>query len=107
MLWDVSQARQNGNGSTTPGVTKFTGHTDYVLSVAFNVDGSLLMSGSKDRTVRFWEPRAAGNGAVDSSKLSLSGHENSVISIGHSSVNKTFVTGSGDRRARIWSYTEE
>jgi hypothetical protein len=45
MLWDVSQARQNGNGSTTPVVTKFTGHTDYVLSVAFNVDGSLLMSG--------------------------------------------------------------
>ena len=107
MLWDVSQARQNGNGSTTPVVTKFTGHTDYVLSVAFNVDGSLLMSGSKDRTVQFWEPRAAGNGAVDTSKLSLSGHENSVISIGHSSANKTFVTGSGDRQARIWSYTEE
>ena len=112
MLWDVSQARQSGGGSSSGGssspamVTKFTGHTDFVLSVAFSVDGSLLMSGSKDRTVQFWEPRA-GSGSVDSSKLSLNGHENSVISIGHSSVNKTFVTGSGDRQARIWSYTEE
>ena len=108
MLWDVRQARQSGGAAAqAPMVTKFTGHKDFVLSVAFSVDGSLLMSGSKDRTVQFWEPRAGGSGSVESSKLSLNGHENSVISIGHSSVNRTFVTGSGDRQARIWSYTEE
>ena len=31
------------------------GHTDYIDSLAFSQDGTLLMSGSKDRTVRVWD----------------------------------------------------
>lgn len=107
MLWDVSQARSGtagaGNGQSSM-VSKFTGHTDFVLSVAFNVDGSLLMSGSKDRTVQFWEPRMSANGPVSTPKLKLQGHDNSVISIAHSAVGSTFVTGSGDKQARVWRY---
>lgn len=33
----------------------FEGHLDRVLGLAFSADGALLVSGSLDRTIRFWE----------------------------------------------------
>jgi WD40 repeat protein len=45
MLWDA----KNGVAGTT-----FKGHTGTVNSVAFNSDGTLLASGSDDKTVRVW-----------------------------------------------------
>ena len=32
----------------------FTGHSDYVRSVCFSPDGSRIVSGSDDKTVRIW-----------------------------------------------------
>ena len=43
-------------------VTTLDGHTNWVISLAFTPDGSTLVSGSSDRTVRLWslpgEPKA-------------------------------------------------
>jgi WD40 repeat protein len=33
------------------------GHEDFVLSVTVSPDGAWIASGSKDRTVQFWDPR--------------------------------------------------
>jgi WD40 repeat protein len=65
-LWDLagrcrSRCRMN-----------FTGHKDFVLSVAFTPDGgNWLISGSKDRNVQFWDPRTAVTHMI------LQGHKNS------------------------------
>lgn len=49
----------------------FTGHKDYVLSVAVSHDGQWVVSGSKDRGVQFWDARTA---VV---QCMLQGHKNS------------------------------
>ncbi|KAJ7185870.1 WD40-repeat-containing domain protein [Mycena filopes] len=76
----------------------FTGHKDYVLSVAVSHDAEWVVSGSKDRGVQFWDAKT---GVV---QCMLQGHKNSVISIDLSPAGNVLATGSGDWHARIWSY---
>ncbi|KAI9318653.1 WD40-repeat-containing domain protein [Dichotomocladium elegans] len=77
----------------------FTGHKDFVLSVACTPDSNWIVSGSKDRSVQFWDPRTG------ATQFMLQGHKNSVISVATSLSGQTlFATGSGDNRARIWIY---
>ena len=39
---------------------RFSAHTDAVLDVNFSRTGSLLASGSRDRTIRLWVPNVSG-----------------------------------------------
>ncbi|KAL1689826.1 WD40-repeat-containing domain protein [Schizophyllum commune] len=106
--WDVSGLAR-GAARRAPGrggdeknslcTMNFTGHKDYVLSVAVSPDGQWVVSGSKDRGVQFWDSRTA---VV---QCMLQGHKNSVISIDLSPAGGMLATGSGDWHARIWSYT--
>jgi len=79
--------------------TNFTGHKDYVLSVAVSPDGRWIVSGSKDRDVLFWDSRS------EIAQCMLQGHKNSVISLDFSPAGGILATGSGDWQARIWSYS--
>jgi len=118
--WDVTgltsvvKGRKEGvNGSSTNGpggsangkkdsdsqcTMNFTGHKDYVLSVAVSHDGKWVVSGSKDRGVQFWDSHSA------IVQFMLQGHKNSVISIDLSPAGNVLATGSGDWQARIWRY---
>ena len=77
----------------------FTGHKDYVISVAIPNDGQWIVSASKDRNVHFWDPLS---GEVH---VCVQGHKNSVISVDVSSSTGLFVTASGDHTARLCSYS--
>ncbi|KAG6857072.1 hypothetical protein H0H87_010037 [Tephrocybe sp. NHM501043] len=89
--------RKDGE-KASPCTMNFTGHKDYVLSVAVSHDGQWVVSGSKDRGVQFWDSRTA------IVQCMLQGHKNSVISIDLSPAGNILATGSGDWQARIWSY---
>ncbi|KAG2225136.1 hypothetical protein INT45_011819 [Circinella minor] len=104
-LWELGTNEGRGLGmerdrSKGPCKMTFTGHKDFVLSVACTPDGRWIVSGSKDRGVQFWDPRTG------QTQFMLQGHKNSVISvaISPSTGRPVFATGSGDNRARIWSY---
>ncbi|WFC98884.1 general transcription repressor [Malassezia yamatoensis] len=84
-----------------------TGHKDYILSVSCSPEGQWIASGSKDRSVQFWDSRTG------QSQLVLQGHKNSVIAINLSRSGNLLASGSGDFKyvqdkltisARIWSY---
>mmetsp|Transcript_24681 Transcript_24681/g.58728 ORF Transcript_24681/g.58728 Transcript_24681/m.58728 type:complete len:536 (-) Transcript_24681:338-1945(-) len=124
-LWDLTQVGKAAPGTLAgreAGRDKcrhtFQGHKDFVLSVVFAPQGTWLISGSKDRSVQFWDPRkvlAAGNTRAPNEAehpsgdhgpvLILQGHQNSVISVAHSPAGMLFATGSGDKRSRIWQYS--
>ncbi|KAI8388010.1 WD40-repeat-containing domain protein [Radiomyces spectabilis] len=103
-LWQLGTSEGRGYGvdwdrSKGPCKMTFTGHKDFVLSVATTPDGHWIVSGSKDRGVQFWDPRTG------QTQFMLQGHKNSVISVAISPAGRPlFATGSGDNRARIWSY---
>ena len=65
-LWDLQ-----GNAIGQP----FQGHTDGVLSVAFSPDGSQILSGSWDKTVRLWDLQGNAIGKP------FQGHEDRVNSV--------------------------
>lgn len=78
--WDLRPiiARQQNGGKPagkddkgSPCLMNFTGHKDYVLSVAVSHDGQWVVSGSKDRGVQFWDAKTA---VV---QCMLQGHKNS------------------------------
>ncbi|RKP05976.1 WD40-repeat-containing domain protein [Thamnocephalis sphaerospora] len=98
-MWELGRGTTPGG---KPGAnackTTFSGHKDFVLSVACSPCGSWVVSGSKDRGVQFWDPRST------QTQFMLQGHKNSVISVAISPKGTMFATGSGDWRARIWSY---
>ncbi|EPB82929.1 glucose repression regulatory protein TUP1 [Mucor circinelloides 1006PhL] len=101
-MWQLGTSERAGYGNErgkSACIQVFTGHKDFVLSVATTPDGNWIVSGSKDRGVQFWDPRTG------QTQFMLQGHKNSVISVATSPGHKPmFATGSGDNRARIWSY---
>jgi glucose repression regulatory protein TUP1 len=70
-LWEFTAP---GRGSTHRAMTcktTYVGHKAFVVSVAWSPDGRWVMSGSKDKSIRFWNPVNA------QPQIALRGHGNS------------------------------
>jgi WD40 repeat protein len=67
-----------------------------LTSVSFSPDGSMLASGSYDKTIKLWE--------VKSGNLirTLTGHTNHVISVSFSPDGSMLASGSGDKTIKLW-----
>jgi WD40 repeat protein len=73
------------------------GHTHFVYSVAYAPDGTRIVSGSGDMTIRVWD-------AVTGKQLVvLEGHTDWVRSVAYSLDGKRVVSGSGDKTVRVWN----
>ncbi|CAJ0831658.1 1790_t:CDS:10 [Entrophospora sp. SA101] len=81
-LWDMAYIGRNQSNSGQKNQSKltFSGHKDFVLSVAVSPDARWVVSGSKDRSVQFWDPITA--------------------------QTQFMLQGSGDCRARLWLYDD-
>jgi WD40 repeat protein len=72
------------------------GHTLGVSSGAFSSDGTRIVSGSRDKSVRVWD---VSTGKVQSV---LEGHTSGVSSVAFSSDGTHIVSGSEDQSVRVW-----
>jgi len=73
------------------------GHISVVTSVSFNHDGTKIVSGSRDRTVRVW------NSETGECVLTLEGHTQGVMSVSFNHDGTKIVSGSGDKTVRVWN----
>ncbi|KAF7970202.1 hypothetical protein HWV62_24790 [Athelia sp. TMB] len=80
-----------------PQLQVLQGHKGSVLSVAFSPDGSKIVSGSDDKTVRVWDV-VTGQLAIPP----LQGHQGYVWSVAFSPDGSRIVSGSDDQTVRVW-----
>ncbi|HUW34007.1 MAG TPA: dockerin type I domain-containing protein, partial [Planctomycetota bacterium] len=85
------------NAATGEQLRTFSGHTTWVLSVAYSPDGTKVLTGSSDCTARLWD---AATGAVI---RTFTGHTSSVMSVTFSADGTRVFTGSADGTARLWN----
>ena len=67
-----------------------------MLSVAFSPDGTRIVSGSHDYTVRVWD--AASGAEVNN----LRGHTGAVRAVAFNCDGSLIASGSDDRTVRVW-----
>jgi WD40 repeat protein len=79
-------------------IQTFVGHTDTVISLLFNSEGNILISGgdSIDSTIRIW--------SVDTGRCIqvLHGHKSGIRGLNLTPNNRTLVSGSNDSTIRLW-----
>jgi len=84
------------NAITGSQTAALSGHTEPVNSLVFSSDGTSLISGSSDWTVKFWDIQTGGV------VKTFSGHSNWVHSISISADHTRIASGSRDNTIRLW-----
>ena len=74
-----------------------SGHSDYVHSLAFSLDGTLLVSGGNDKTIKLWDVQTGGV------TRTLYGHTDLVISVTISADGTMIASGTQDGAIFLWS----
>jgi WD40 repeat protein len=85
------------DGITGSQVTTLSGHTGWVGTLSFSLDGTLLVSGSNDKTLKLWGVQTGGV------VKTFHGHINWVFSVSISADHTIIVSGSKDQTIRLWN----
>jgi WD40 repeat protein len=86
-LWDVPSRSK---------LAVLKGHSEGVISVAFNATGTLLASAGNDGTVRLWDVQSRSELAV------LKGHNEGVNSVTFNATGTLLASARGDGTVRLW-----
>ena len=78
-----------------------SGHTKFVHSLAFSLDGTFLVSGSKDTTIKLWDVQTGGV------VKTLYGHTDAVLSVSISADSSMIASGSSDQTIHLWNVKAE
>ena len=89
------------DGITGTQTAILSGHTDYVISLAFSSDGTSLVSGSGDKTIKLWDVQTGGV------VKTFYGHTDSVQSVSISADCTMIASGSHDKTIRLWNIQTE
>ncbi|HKR48595.1 MAG TPA: pentapeptide repeat-containing protein, partial [Pseudonocardiaceae bacterium] len=81
------------------GLRLLTGHTGWVRSVAYSPDGTHLLTGGDDGSVRIWDA------ATGEPVRHLTGHTGRVWSVAYAPDNTHLLTGGADGSVRVWDAT--
>jgi WD40 repeat protein len=84
------------NAITGSQMAVLSGHTNGVASLAFSSDGTSLVSGSGDQTLKLWDVQTGGV------VKTFHGHTNSVLSVSISLNYTTIASGSHDGTICLW-----
>ncbi|NIM16736.1 MAG: hypothetical protein GTO45_32505, partial [Candidatus Aminicenantes bacterium] len=84
------------DGTSGKEVRTFKGHEGYVMSVSFSPDGTHLLSGSSDQTVKLWD-RTSGKEV-----RTFKGHSDWVRSVSFSPDGTHLLSGSSDKTVKLW-----
>jgi WD40 repeat protein/uncharacterized protein YjbI with pentapeptide repeats len=86
----------NAPVSLLPSASWSLGHSNWIWSVAFSPDGTRLVTGSNDCSVRIWDVESGACLRI------LKGHSNGVRSVAFSRDGRRLISGSNDDCVRIW-----
>ena len=89
------------NAVTGSKIAVLSGHTDTVLSLAFSSDGTSLVSGSSDKTIKLWDMQTGGV------VKTFEGHTGCVLSVSISVDCTTIISGSDDKSICLWNIQAE
>jgi WD40 repeat protein len=80
-------------------VLNLKGHSGPVTCLAFTADGSRMVSGSKDKTLRIWDP------ITGRETYFLKGHQSAVTSVVFSADGHRLASAGEDGEIKIWDAT--
>ncbi len=100
-VWDMSSGSLLRTLEDHPDSAYYYGRLDNVLSVCLSPDGSKIVSGCKDSTIKVWDVTSG------SLLLTLEEHSNWVTSVCVSPDGRRIVSGSGDKMIKVWNFLED
>ena len=74
------------------------GHQNKLECIAFSPDGKLIVTGSSDKTIRFWNP-ASGTELLKLTQVGI------IRAVGFTPDGKYLASGGDDKTVKLWDVT--